>query len=207
MSKKRGLSIDEKRMRMLELFRETKSVFTLKELEKVAAKEKGIVSQTVKDILQSLVDDNMVKQDKVGTGNYFWLFPSDEMNLRNVKQGQLEQELATFKRRRTELDSEHKQAMLGREDSEERQAKLARLASLEADNAQLKAQLQALAESNPETIKAMQHDAKVALEAANRWTDNIFSLKSWIMNQSAISSENFDAHFGLPANFDYVESK
>ena len=30
----------------------------------------------IKDILQSLIDDAMVDQDKVGSANYFWAFPS-----------------------------------------------------------------------------------------------------------------------------------
>ena len=53
-SKKRGLSLEEKRQRMLELLYTKKDFFLLKELEKIAPKEKGIVSQSVKDVLQSL---------------------------------------------------------------------------------------------------------------------------------------------------------
>ena len=45
---------------MLELFHEKKDVFQLKELEKICPKEKGITSMSVKDVLQSLVDDNLV---------------------------------------------------------------------------------------------------------------------------------------------------
>jgi hypothetical protein len=41
MSKKRGLSLEEKRMRMLEIFYEKKDFFLLKEMEKIAPKEKG----------------------------------------------------------------------------------------------------------------------------------------------------------------------
>jgi len=42
MSKKRGLSLEEKRKRMLEIFYEKKEFFHLKELEKIAPKQKGI---------------------------------------------------------------------------------------------------------------------------------------------------------------------
>ena len=41
MSKKRGLSLEEKRSRMLDLFHEKKDFFLLKELEKLGPKEKG----------------------------------------------------------------------------------------------------------------------------------------------------------------------
>lgn len=45
------------------------------ELEKMGPKEKGVISQAVKDIVQSLVDDAMVDTDKIGTCVYFWAFP------------------------------------------------------------------------------------------------------------------------------------
>jgi hypothetical protein len=35
---------------------------------------------SVKDILQSLVDDAMVDSDRIGTSNYFWAFPSKAIN-------------------------------------------------------------------------------------------------------------------------------
>lgn len=43
----------------------------LQDMEKLAAKE-GVVLQTVKEVLQSLVDDDMVHQDRIGASNYFW---------------------------------------------------------------------------------------------------------------------------------------
>lgn len=35
---------------------------------------------SVKEILQSLVDDDMVDSERIGTSNYFWAFPSKAMN-------------------------------------------------------------------------------------------------------------------------------
>ena len=64
---KKGLSWEEKRKRMLEIYYSTKQVYNLKELEKIAPK-KGIIVQAVKDVNQSLVDDNLVEQDKIGIG-------------------------------------------------------------------------------------------------------------------------------------------
>lgn len=75
MSKRKGVSFEEKRIRLLQLFYERKEFFTLKELEKITAKEKGIVAQAVKDVLQTLVDDGLVKSEKIGTSVYFWTFP------------------------------------------------------------------------------------------------------------------------------------
>lgn len=41
-------------------------VMQLKELEKLGPK-KGVITQSVKDVVQSLVDDDLVLKDKIGT--------------------------------------------------------------------------------------------------------------------------------------------
>ena len=46
---KKGLSFDEKRKRILEIYYERKEVFNLKEIEKLGAK-RGVVLQAIKDI-------------------------------------------------------------------------------------------------------------------------------------------------------------
>lgn len=58
---KKGLSLEQKRERVLEFFHETDSVFQFKEVEKEAVK-RGVTAQSVKDVVQSLVDDNLVNQ-------------------------------------------------------------------------------------------------------------------------------------------------
>ena len=72
---KKGLSLEEKRHKILEIYYERKEVFNLKEIEKIGAK-KGVVFQTIKDVNQSLVDDNLVQFDKIGAGAFFWSLPS-----------------------------------------------------------------------------------------------------------------------------------
>lgn len=41
------------------------NIFQLKELEKMGPK-RGVISQSVKDVIQSLVDDDLVAKDKIG---------------------------------------------------------------------------------------------------------------------------------------------
>jgi hypothetical protein len=104
MSKKRGLSIEDKRKGMMEIFYEKKDFFQLKELEKIAPKEKGIVQGTVKDVIQGLVDDGMVDTDKIGTSVYFWAFPSKAANTKKQKLVQLETRQEEVKKMRMELE-------------------------------------------------------------------------------------------------------
>ena len=73
MSKRaKPLSFEEKRKRLAEIFYETKDFWTLKEIEKMGSKQKGIVLQSIKEILDSLVSDNLVTCEKIGTSIYFY---------------------------------------------------------------------------------------------------------------------------------------
>lgn len=75
MSKRKRVTADEKRSRMLQYFHENREFYTLKELESSVPKECGVIQQAVKDVLQALVDDGLVHSDKIGTSVYFWSFP------------------------------------------------------------------------------------------------------------------------------------
>lgn len=48
----------------------------MKELEKIAPKQKGIVAQSVREITQLLVDEGLVECEKIGTFVCYWAFPS-----------------------------------------------------------------------------------------------------------------------------------
>ncbi|XP_064508346.1 meiotic nuclear division protein 1 homolog isoform X5 [Pseudopipra pipra] len=180
MSKKKGLSFEEKRARMMEIFFETKDVFQLKDIEKIAPKEKGITSMSVKEILQSLVDDGMVDTDRIGTSNYFWAFPSKALHAR--------------KRKLEELESQAERAALMEE-----------LAALRQKKEQLKAEIDKYRECDPDVVEEMRQTNKVAKEAANRWTDNIFSIKSWAKRKFGFEESRIDKGFGIPEDLDYID--
>ncbi|XP_039240592.1 meiotic nuclear division protein 1 homolog isoform X3 [Pipra filicauda] len=180
MSKKKGLSFEEKRARMMEIFFETKDVFQLKDIEKIAPKEKGITSMSVKEILQSLVDDGMVDTDRIGTSNYFWAFPSKALHAR--------------KRKLEELESQA-----------ERSALMEELAALRQKKEQLKAEIDKYRECDPDVVEEMRQTNKVAKEAANRWTDNIFSIKSWAKRKFGFEESRIDKGFGIPEDLDYID--
>uniref|UniRef100_A0ACB8E7X6 Uncharacterized protein n=1 Tax=Sphaerodactylus townsendi TaxID=933632 RepID=A0ACB8E7X6_9SAUR len=51
----------------------------------------------------------------------------------------------------------------------------------------------------------MRQANKVAKEAANRWTDNIFSVKSWAKRKFGFEDSKINKTFGIPEDFDYVD--
>lgn len=46
---------------------------------------------------------------------------------------------------------------------------------------------------------------QVAKEAGNRWTDNIYSVKSWCKKKFFIEDSVIDKQFGIPEDLDYLE--
>ncbi|XP_078397723.1 meiotic nuclear division protein 1 homolog [Cetorhinus maximus] len=205
MSKKKGLSIDEKRTRMMEIFFETKGVFQLKDLEKIAPKEKGITSMSVKEVLQSLVDDGMVDTDRIGTSNYFWAFPSKALHIRKRKLEQLESQLIEGTQKKESLQRSIEKAKVGRQNTDSRAAMLKELEGLRQERNQLKAELEKYQECDPEVIEEIRQSNKVAKDAANRWTDNVFAIKSWANKKFGFERNQIDKAFGIPEDFDYID--
>ncbi|CAH1764741.1 6759_t:CDS:2 [Entrophospora sp. SA101] len=177
------MSAAEKRKRLEELFHETKDFYQLKELEKIAPKIKGIVSQSVKDVLQSLIDDNLVATDKIGTSNYFWSFPSSSLQSRKVKINTLKEEFTKLKEKNTELQNVIKQVSGDREESDDRTTKMKLLEEVESQRKQYLKELERYRECDPVLMEAKKKHAKLAFEAANRWTE-------------------FDRQFSIPEDFD-----
>ncbi|XP_073461409.1 meiotic nuclear division protein 1 homolog [Aquarana catesbeiana] len=205
MAKKRGLSVEEKRAKMMEIFFETKDVFQLKDLEKIAPKEKGITSMSVKDILQSLVDDGMVDSERIGTSNYFWAFPSKALHARKRKLETLESQLSEASQKKKSLEESVEKAKVGRQDTKERSELSEELALLRQQRDQQKAELEQYKECDPDVIEEIRKSNMVAKDAANRWTDNIFAVKSWAKKKFGFEERKIDKTFGIPEEFDYID--
>ncbi|CAK9136282.1 unnamed protein product [Ilex paraguariensis] len=194
MSKKRGLSLDGKRERILQIFYDSQDFYLLKELEKLGPK-KGVISQSVKDVVQSLVDDDLVSKDKIGT------------SLRNVYR-KLESELQSSKKRLVELVEQSDALKKGREESDEREEALDELKAIEQKYNELKGEMGQYADNDPAAFEAMKEAIKVGHAAANRWTDNIFTLRQWCTNnfpQAKEQLEHLYNEIGITDDFDYLE--
>jgi hypothetical protein len=57
---------------------------------------------------------------------------------------------------------------------------------------------------DPATITHMREQTRIAVDATNRWTDNVFSVKSWCKNKFGLEDSAIDKQFGIPGDFDYI---
>ncbi|XP_066284962.1 meiotic nuclear division protein 1 homolog [Branchiostoma lanceolatum] len=205
MSKRKGISLEEKRQRMLSVFYDRKEFFQLKELEKIGSKEKGINAMVIKDVIQGLVDDGLVDTERIGTSNYFWAFPSKAVHTRKRKITDLETQLGEGEKKRKTADESISKAKVGREDSESREKILKELKEKKTQCEKLAVQIEHYKECDPEVLEAKQQETQVAKDAANRWTDNVFSIKSWCKRKFGFEESVLDKQFGIPEDFDYID--
>ncbi|XP_031827621.1 meiotic nuclear division protein 1 homolog [Nomia melanderi] len=205
MSKRKGVSLDEKRARMLQIFYEKKEFFTLKELEKIAPKEKGIVVQSVKDILQALVDDGLVRSEKIGTSVYFWTFPGQNITAIEQRISEASKKIVEAEFKLQKLKELCSKEQIGKENTEERQILLHELEELKEQENQLKIQVAKFSDSDPEVTAKLSKKAQEYKDAANVWTDNIFALQSWCKNKFDIPEKSLNKQFNIPDDLDYKE--
>ncbi|XP_050427152.1 meiotic nuclear division protein 1 homolog [Adelges cooleyi] len=205
MSKRKTVSAEEKRTRMLQLFHEKKDFFQLKDLEKIAPKEKQIVLQSVKEVVQNLVDDGLVDTDKIGSSVYFWAFPSKAKSAKMTTLNNAKVKLEEYQKklnRNLEIINKEK---VGKEDSDSRKVLLDKLKALQDEKLSLELEIKKFKDSDPAEIERMKNNIGVAKEAGNRWTDNIYSVKSWCRKKFFIEDSTMDKQFGIPSDLDYLE--
>ncbi|KDO18496.1 hypothetical protein SPRG_16172 [Saprolegnia parasitica CBS 223.65] len=202
--RKKGVSLDEKRDRILKLYHESLDVFNLKEVEKLGSKA-GVVLQTIKDVNQALVDDNLVDTDKIGAGNYFWSFPSKAVQQRKRKLEDLEARRDDLRAKLTHVQSSVAKHQSLQTQSDDRAERLAQLSALKTQADDMQKKIALLQENDPDLLKKLDAKAKVAKEGVDRWTDNVFNLKSWVIKKNSCSSAEVEKWLGIADDFDYVE--
>lgn len=82
---------------------------------------------------------------------------------------------------------------------------MAELEALRSEKAALEARVKAFAASDPVELAALHAKARVAKAAADRWTDNIFTLKAKLQRDMGREPAAVDAMLGIDDNFDYVQ--
>ncbi|CAG9465057.1 unnamed protein product [Pedinophyceae sp. YPF-701] len=194
MAPKKGMSLEDKRQTVLRIFHDTKDVYVLKDIEKLAS-SRGVVAQSVKDVVKSLVDDDLVHQEKIGASNYLWSFPSEATLKVVTERDRLTKQIKALRRQAQDAAAQANALQEGDADAAERAELEAELAALQAANAQHAAELREHADNDPEVFAALKAAAKASVEGANRWGDNLECLKDWMNGKFEGRKEDVEAFF------------
>lgn len=177
----------------------------MKELEKIAPKQKGIVPQSVKEVTQILVDEGLVECEKIGTLMCFWAFPSKASQCRKRRIDELDKKIAETESRISSLKTNVAEARIGKEDSSERTELFSRFTSIKSTLSHLQEKRTRLSATGPEAIACAQTNMRHARDGVNRWTDNIFSVKKWCKKKFGMEEKMLNTQFGIDPELDYVD--
>jgi predicted transcriptional regulator len=183
MRKTKGLSFDEKRKRMLDIFKEDPSFFHLKDIEKLGTK-KGIIFQAIKEVLDSLVNDNLVETEKIGSSNFYWALPS---KIYQVKKNTLDKNLSQIESLKTEnqkLKQKIKEEKAARKETDERREKLDELEEINRTIEDYTKKLNDFQKNDPVRYHNILQDSKQLINLNELWKDNIYAIHQWMKSKS-----------------------
>lgn len=201
--KKKGLSMKEKQDRMLKHFKVTKEVFNIKEIEKFSTKA-GITSQSFKEVLDLLQSDDFVQAEKIGAGNFYWSFPSQAYQTVLKKITDLHTKIAETEVKTGKIQQDMAKEEEQRQDPE-RAEKLRILDELRKNVKDKEEVKSKLLECHPDRLKECTEKLIKAKDEANFYTDNIFTIKSWVAKKFPhFTSAEIDKNFGIPNEFDNI---
>ena len=93
----------------------------------------------------------------------------------------------------------------GKEESTERHELMSRLSELKEESELVSAELAQYQDCDPDVLNGVKKVGDVAFEAANRWTDNLFQVKSWCRTKFNVEESQLNKQFNIPEDMDYIE--
>ena len=174
---------------MVEWFRESMGVYTFKELEKLLPSVGSINGMQVKDYLQALQDENQIRVEKIGSGNWYWSFRSEAKKSKENTITSLTSEESKLRASLSDTDKQIKEEMAKRDEENEmlEGGGMDRKDLLQAQEALLKEAedldkaLSVYSESNPAAVQQRAGEVQKLKGGAIKWTDNIECLEAFFI--------------------------
>jgi len=177
-----------KQAKILEWFRESMGVYTIKELEKLLPSVGSINAIQVKEYIQALSDENLIRVEKIGSGNWYWSFTSDTKKLKENTINKLKEEESKLLASIADAEKELGEETAKRAEDEEmlegggmdRNSLVEAHAALSKELEALDRELALYSNNDPTDILTKMEHTKLLKASAVRWTDNIEGLESYI---------------------------
>ncbi|KAK5158621.1 hypothetical protein LTR04_005195 [Oleoguttula sp. CCFEE 6159] len=145
----------------------------------------------VKDYLQYLGDENKIRVEKIGSGNWYWSFLSEEKKSKEAILSRVQEENDKVAKSVEELQSGVEEASTAREDDEDmlesggddRATLMQRHAALTADLAALRVELASYADNDPVEVERKRAQTGEFKRGAEARTDEIYAIEGWFKEQ------------------------
>ena len=170
---------------VLSYLRNSNTTHTLKELEKTLPSVASINGMQVKEYMQALSDEGQIRVEKIGSGNWYWSFLSEEKRVREYTLTQLREEKEKIQKCMEELErkvevaaKEKDEEGNGQDGERDELLKLFDEDKNELDS--LKTELGNHKDGDPEEVVRKKADVESLKLRAARWTDNIYCLEGYL---------------------------
>jgi chromosome segregation ATPase len=142
----------------------------------------------VKDYLQALADENLIRVEKIGSGNWYWCFTSDAKKTKENVLKELKTEEGKLKASIISITEQIDEETAQREDDDEmledagmdRKSLLGAHETLVKDNAALAKELEGYSDNDPTELLKKERETKMLKESAERWSDNIEAIECYL---------------------------
>ena len=162
----------------------------------------------VKDYLQALSDEGKIRVEKIGSGNWYWSFLSEEKKNRENTLEKLKEELGKVEGSLGELEEKVREASEKRgEDDEDRGELISAKLELDGEMGVLRKELEGYKDGDPGEVERRREEVKALQARAEMWTDNIGVLESYMLGLMVGDKERLDAMKRELYGDEYVEGE
>jgi predicted transcriptional regulator len=163
----------------VEWFRQSLSAHSFKDLEKLLPAVASVNKMQIKEFIQALTDEGLIRVEKIGGANWYWSFVSDAKKLKEDVLSNLTTEEAKLKASIVDVDTQTEEEMAAREDDDEmledgnmdRKTLLNAYETLLKETAILARELAGYSDNDPTEILRKAEETRNLKASAEKWTD------------------------------------
>ncbi|KAI9704154.1 MAG: hypothetical protein M1836_007015 [Candelina mexicana] len=186
---------------ILTWFQKSGTAHSIKDLEKALPSIASINGMQVKDYLQALTDEGKIRVEKIGSGNWYWSFLSEEKKAKEDVLQKVREErdrvVASVKELQARIEEEGK----AREDEGyDRVQMMKSLTTLQGEVECRKKELEGYSENDPLEVVGKREETAGLRGMVDRWTDNILVLEQYLLQvtggDKAVLDQYRELHYG-----------
>jgi Mnd1 HTH domain len=163
----------------VEWFRQSLSAHSFKDLEKLLPIVASVNKMQIKEFIQTLTDEGLIRIEKIGGANWYWSFVSDAKKLKEDILSNLTTEEAKLKASIADIDVQTEEEMTAREDADEmfedgsmdRKTLLNVHEMLLKETDTLARELAGYSDNDPTEILRKAEETRNLQASAEKWTD------------------------------------
>ena len=145
----------------------------------------------VKDYLQALQDENQIKVEKIGSGNWYWAFPGEDVRAKQDALEKATQEREKLQAAVADVQLKLQEATAARAEDADgaRQEALRYHGQLLKDVEALRTELTQYADADPAVAERRKADVETVKQAADRYSDQILEMEQYFKDELQLDAE------------------